>query len=378
MQHRTSHNVYFVLAPIVMSLVTCATAGAQGNCPGANGNDDQPDDSFIQACLDAGGTIVLDADVSTGYRIDSGLVLKVSGTTLTSTSNYGTKALLIATPALSMPILSVETSSVSNYVLSNLFFYGNKFDRDGAYLCAEGNRWRATSVELRGSGFLVDNVESSGAPCASSMSVETSNFEIRNSWFANNGFPQEERPSWNGPWADGLTVLNCGGGYVHDNHFVDNTDVDLVVGGGNCRVEWNTIDHYNEFGFAGIHVGWFNGFNGNHSGSTFNHNTVTCHTVNKLAGGIVVGMDPWDPSRPWVQNPSVTSNTSTGAVVNLLVDGVNGGEVTGMTLSGAAGNRGHNNCPYADNHTAAHFTESLTMQDGWVFRIYDNGAPCIQ
>jgi hypothetical protein len=78
-----------------------------------------------------------------------------------------------------------------------------------------------------------------------------------------------------------------------------------------------------------------------------------------------------------VYDPRVIGNSSTGAVVNLLVDGVTGGEVQSNSMSGAQGTRGHNNCPYADDYTVAH-TWSVSLQPDWVFRIYDNGAPCAQ
>jgi hypothetical protein len=97
----------------------------------------------------------------------------------------------------------------------------------------------------------------------------TSDFEVRNSWFANNGWPEGSGHGSN--WADGLTLNQCLNGWVHDNHFIDNTDVDLVTGGTGptawCALENNIIDHSQWHGFAGIHVGWFPGA-GNGDGLT--------------------------------------------------------------------------------------------------------------
>lgn len=129
-----------VIMFIIVTFVIPQAARAQGNCPGVNGNDEVPDDEFIQACLDAGPlVVVLDADVSRGYFIADGLVLRRSGTTLTATSNFGYRALLWATPGLSRPLLETD-GYVSNFVLSNLLFHGNKYQRDGVFLCAEANR----------------------------------------------------------------------------------------------------------------------------------------------------------------------------------------------------------------------------------------------
>ncbi len=123
---------FFVLA-LVFGLIACFehSAAAQGNCPGADGNDLIPDDDALNACLATGGTILLDADVTYGYRIESGLTLSVNGTVLTATSNWGYRALLyVSNPNLSAPILNV-LDGVSNYQISNIWFYGNKFDRNG-------------------------------------------------------------------------------------------------------------------------------------------------------------------------------------------------------------------------------------------------------
>jgi hypothetical protein len=340
-------------------------AAAQHNCPGANGDDLEPDDLALNECLAQGGTVMLNADVQHGYRIASGLTLSVNGTVLTSYSNWGYRALLyVVNPDLAVPILNVPAGT-SGYQILNIWFYGNKYQRNGEYYCERERRNEVTNVALRGDGFLVDNVASDAAPCASSMSAEWSNFEIRNSWFSANGWSQPERPSWNEPWADGLTVLNCENGHIHNNHFIDNTDIDLVVGGGvGCLIENNTIEHWGSHGWGGLMAGSFPGYNGNHNGSLFTNNTVTVHTTDSLSFGIMVGYHPWDPWA-WVSDPRIVSNSATGAVVNLAVDGVNGGEVQGNSMSGAAGSWGYSNCRTANNYTVVH-VNGVSLQPGWV------------
>lgn len=358
----------YVRICVALGIIAIGTlpAAAQETCPAANPNDQEPDDVALQACLDAGGTIVLNADSLYGYRISTGLVLSSSGTTLTSTSQWGYKALLVATPDLHAPILDVPFG-VSNYTISNIWFNGAAPNRDPG-LCNEGFRHLATNVALRGSGLLLDNIDTTQAPCATGMSVEVSGFEIRNSWFAFNGAPQEDRPTWNQPWADGLTVLACDNGYIHDNHFWDNTDVDLVVGGGiNCNVSFNIIEHTASYGFAGIDVGYFAPFNGFHNGSVYSNNTITS-SYNKLGAGIAVGIHPWG-NMSYVWDPVVTSNTISGAVVNLLVDGVQGGVIQGNSMSGAQGSRAIPTCPQSPaNYTAGDFS-GTSLQSGWIYRV---------
>jgi hypothetical protein len=177
--------------------------------------------------------------------------------------------------------------------------------------------------------------------CASGMSVDGSNFRVTNSWFAYNGWPGDETdPQIGEPWSDGLTVLSCNdGSIIESNHFVDNTDVDLIVGGGSgCLITDNHIDHYQTRGFAGLMVESFNGA-GDHSGITYSGNTVTS-TLDQLAFGIMVGHHPWTSQLNILNVGSVQGNTASGAVINLQIEassGIAGGQVTGNTVSGAAG-----------------------------------------
>lgn len=230
------------------------------------------------------------------------------------------------------------------------------------------------NLQLRGARFLVDNVEVRAAPCQAGADLEGSQFEVRNSWFAFNGWAEP------GPWADGITVFRCDNGYIHHNEFWDNTDIDLVVGGGpNCRVEFNNIRHTQDYGFAGIHVGYFDSGAGNHSGSTYFGNTVSSG-FDKLAFGIVVGFHPWKTNLQLSDTGRVISNTVSGAVINLAIEASFStvvGEVTGNSLSGAQGSNGLGNCTISTNYTVYQpHASGITFQGAWFELQYDNGE-CI-
>ena len=316
---------------------------------------------------------MLDSDVLYGYFVGPpGLVLRTSGTTLTSRSAYGWKALLQATTDLQSPMLRVE-DWVSNYTISRIWFHGERFNRRGVASCTSD---QTNNLWLRGSYFLIDEIDSTDAPCQSSATVEGDHFEIRNSWFANNGW---DEPS-GGPWADGLTVWRCGNGYIHHNHFIDNTDIDLVVGGGsNCRVEYNQIEHRLSYGFAGIHVGWFPNGNGNHAGSTYFGNTITSG-YDKLAFGLVIGFHPWSSKIQLVDSGRVVDNAISGAVINLAVEadktGAVVGEVTGNTMWGAQGQNGFGACTYRADYTVfTPHTGWIVLQPDWWFQLqFDDGV----
>jgi hypothetical protein len=66
---------------------------------------------------------------------------------------------------------------------------------------------------------------------------------------------------------------------------------------------------------------------------------------------------------------------SVGAVVNLAVDGLNGGSIRDNTVRGAQGTR-LLNCPGpAADYTVGHAI-GVGLQNGYLGRIYDPGVGC--
>jgi hypothetical protein len=71
----------------------------------------------------------------------------------------------------------------------------------------------------------------------------------------------------------------------------------------------------------------------------------------------------------------VHDNTISGAVVNLAVDGLNGGRVETNTMRGARGSRVLN-CARPADYTAGHFFNLSSLQRGFIIRTYDAGTVC--
>ena len=338
-------------------------------CNVPNGNDDVPDDGDLQCLLNNGGVITLDADVNPGYFIATGLKLSNSdsahGLKLTSTStalpglNW---APFWATSDLKAPILEVD-STASYYTIENIWFYGNRLNR----VCVqkdtvppERKTTENTNLVLRGHDFTVQNVEVDMAVCASGASVVGANYHILNSWFANNGFPDGTIGQGTEPWADGLTVLNCDSGEIRGNHFVDNTDIDLITANSiDCNVQDNHIDHYFTYGFAGLMVSLFEEGGGKHGGTTYSGNIISS-AVNQLSFGIMIGFHPWKVEWNMDDVGTVRDNIVSGAVVNLQIEadssGQAVGEVTVNTLFGAQGNKGYKSggCSISTNYAVYH------------------------
>ena len=338
----------------------------------------------INNCLMNGGTVGLqDGGV---YSIDQTLNITVNGTILTGQGGAN-RPVLRAAPGLSGYIL--QEFQVDSFQLRYLKFDGNSSARPACAAATRNISWNVYLLE--GSNWIVDSVESSNAVCGSGMTVAGAGFTISNSLFQNNGtFTSYSDP--NQPWADGLTVLNCnfhgaGGGSIHDNTFLDNTDIGLIVGGGrNCNVYGNTIDNQYKHAFAGLSVGFFpevsDGGSGDHTGSTFHDNHIAQNTItDQMAFGLEIGNEPWwNPTAldGFVSNAgSVTNNTILGAVVNLAIDGMGAGTVTDNQLGGSNGTDGFY-CTggiSVQNYTA-HFVDfsRSTIQPNWYLEWFFGGT----
>jgi hypothetical protein len=332
---------------IVLLTLSSSASWAQVNCAGPLPSGATAAD--IQWCLNAGGTVVLqDGGV---YDIDTTLEIVANGTVLRGETNADNRPTLRGTPNLHGHILVADDNWGMNprddYSLEDLVFDGNVSDR----LSQSDNEcpWNRElgNVVLTGRHWTVTHVVSMNAICKSGMEVRGEGFEITGSTFADNG-----RDMWQaaGRWADGLTVWNCDGGHIHDNTFSNNTDVNLIVGGGfGCVVEDNVITNVSTHAFAGLNVGTF-GPDANHSGSIYRNNTIRS-APNQMAFGLMVGDEPWwNPWSPYFFTTNageIYGNTITGAVVNLAIDGIGEGSI-------------HDNNPYAPAGWAGFFCNGLS------------------
>jgi hypothetical protein len=341
-------------------------------CDAANPFDRNPDDVALQACLDDYDYVLLKPaglPGYIGYLVSNTIKLKRAGALLTTADNPR-KAVILAAPDLNSSML--RASDVNNFEISFIRFDGNRENRmvrDKP--CDNVHNFR--NVELTGTGFRIRYVESNGAVCGSAMTVgNSSDFEIYGSLFYDNGRQPEEANNIAGLWSDGLTVFKCANATIRDNDFWDNTDVDLGVNGGpSCSVYRNTITHSWKYAFAGLVAG-----DPTRSGGEFSGNTVSSG-YNLLGFGIIAGCHPWAQcGGGYASNVAVYNNSSTGAVVNLAVDGLTGGSVRDNVMRGAQGGR-LPNCPgETADYTIGHVINVAPLQSGYVIRTYDYGAKC--
>lgn len=370
----------------IVAALQLLAAGARANCPGADPNDDQPDDAALQACLNRGGTVNLVPGLP-GYIIALGLRIAKNGTRLTAQPSVetparasltqGWKASVVAHPELTGSLLKAG-GKMKNYEVSNIVFDGNLGKRTRLDLCSDGSGLGPNLV-FEGSRFRIHDIASVRALCGSAMLVLGSRFEIFGNTIFDNGRSGDKASGIPAPWADGMTVLLCDHGAIYDNHFEDNTDIGLVVGGGpNCNVRRNTIVNERKHAFAGLNVGNFND-NGNHSGSVYAENRISARK-NMLIWGLQLGSHPWSVDTQVSDAGSVFDNRISGAMVNLHVDGVGKGRLYGNVFSNPQGTYGYG-CPDAAggdccrtpvDYAAADFGQ-LDLQPGYVSRVFHHG-----
>jgi parallel beta helix pectate lyase-like protein len=372
------HTTSSLPLAIVLLIGFSTASWAQVNCAepipsGASAAD-------IQWCLSEGGTVVLqDGGV---YDIDTTLEIVAGGTVLKGETNGDNRPTLRATPDLHGHILVADDgggiSPRDNYSLEYLVFDGNLSDR----LSQSDNEcpWNRElgNVLLTGTNWTVSHVVSTNAICKSGMEMRGAGFEITDSTFANNG-----RDMWeaDGRWSDGLTVWNCDGGHIYHNTFIDNTDVNLIVGGGfRCVVEDNVITNISKHAFAGMNVGTF-GPDANHSGSIYRNNTILS-APNQMAFGLMVGDEPWwNPWSPYMSTTNageIYGNTINGAVVNLAIDGIGDGSIHDNYPSAPDGWAGFSCNGLSANFTAHNYGNASISGDWqpiWFFTTANRQKP---
>jgi hypothetical protein len=341
-------------------------------CEAANPFDRNPDDVALQACLNEYDQVLLKPaglPGYVGYLLANTIRLRRAGALLTTADNPH-KAAIVAAPDLNSSML--RAFGVNNYEISFIRFDG---DRDNRAVrdkpCDEVRNYR--NLEVSGTGFHVRYIESTGAVCGSAMTVgDSSDFEIDDSLFYDNGRQPEDANNISGLWSDGLTVFKCANATIRDNDFWDNTDVDLGVNGGpSCSVYRNTITHSWKYAFAGLVAG-----DPTRSGGEFSANTVSS-AYDLLGFGILAGCHPWAQcGGGYASNVAVYNNSSTGAVVNLAIDGLTGGSVRNNVISGAQGGRLLNCSGATADYTIGHAINVAPLQGGYVIRTYDFGAKC--
>jgi hypothetical protein len=94
-------------------------------------------------------------------------------------------------------------------------------------------------------------------------------------------------------WSDGLTLNQASPTVVRGNVFIDNSDINLILGSGaDSVVSDNVVIELQNGAFGGIMLDNFNGSSdGNFVGMEFHNNSIQCN--GRCDFGLELGPHPW-------------------------------------------------------------------------------------
>lgn len=136
-----------------------------------------------------------------------------------------------------------------------------------------------------------------------------------------------------GVWSDGITILDASASVVRRNIFIDNTDVQLILGGcQRCTIEDNRFHHRGDFAgasFAELMLQAFPSTSGNYTGTVVRRNIIDCGPRRRCGYGIMIGANPWkdgdNPHYPGAMfGGSITRNIVRNAMIGINIDAPTG------------------------------------------------------
>ncbi len=150
-------------------------------------------------------------------------------------------------------------------------------------------------------------------------------------------------------WSDGITIHDSADSVVRRNRFIDNTDVQLILGGcRRCRIDHNRFSHGGTFArasFAELMLQAFPSTTGDYTGTIVTANSIDCGAARLCGYGIMIGADPWkageDPHYPGAMfGGTITANSIRNALIAINVDTPTGPvEIRGNTVAASGGSR---------------------------------------
>lgn len=165
---------------------------------------------------------------------------------------------------------------------------------------------------------------------------------IRNNLIANNGV--HNRSLF---WSDGLSFSDGDRFTIKDNEFVDNTDIDFILGGCiNCIITGNTIRHSGSAeggSFAAMNFqAWVQKNNqtssGDYTGTVVSKNSIDCSVKFRCGFGLYLGSKAWGyAANKQLKGGIFSENTITGAQQGFLADTHQGAIIKNNQINNSGG-----------------------------------------
>ncbi len=309
----------------------------------------------LQDCIDRtppGGTLALKAGVyrlRQPIRIDRPLTIRTAGTDDRSPgcgrTGTGPCATLLLDPARAVAGGGMPLLAAGNDVrLSHLVIRGVGNASVPRARCANpAERPSGGGIRVSGQGFALRASLIRDFTCYTAVEIVAGAFSpaIVGSVIGPNG---DHRPGE--IWADGVTIHDSRSAIVRDNLFVDNTDVQLILGGcRDCRIESNRFRHSGGVAggsFAELMLHSWPNTSGDFTGTIVRGNDIDCGPARRCGFGLMIGAAPWYDGR--MTGGSIIGNRVRNALVGLNVDGLTGPvEIRGTSVA-VSGGRSRSDC----------------------------------
>lgn len=180
----------------------------------------------------------------------------------------------------------------SNVSILRIIIDGNRYNRLGsraAQDCAGGSNYAGHNSVFSGcnSCSFASSV-TMFALCGTGLGWTGKGSMMQDSFVAHNGDHFTHNM-----WSDGVTLNQASPAVVQSNLFVDNSDINLILGSGtDSDVSDNVVFELQNGAFGGVMFDNFNGHtDGNFQGMQFHNNVINCN--GRCDFGLQLGPHPW-------------------------------------------------------------------------------------
>ena len=192
-------------------------------------------------------------------------------------------------------------------------------------------------MRIKADGFEMTNVLLKGASCYTALEVVKG---VKGLTLKDNVIGPNGNHGIKDMWADGVTVHDAVNTVVTNNLFKDNTDVQLIFGGCiGCTITKNRFIHSRDFAhasFAEIMLHAWPDTSGNFTDTVTSGNSVDCGADRRCGYGIMIGGEPWYPSK--ASGGTVNGNRIANALMAINIDKLTGPmDIRDNAVSGSGG-----------------------------------------
>ncbi|MFN3795987.1 MAG: right-handed parallel beta-helix repeat-containing protein [Sphingobium yanoikuyae] len=222
-----------------------------------------------------------------------------------------------------------------------------KGDKDAAWqrsICLDPHsRPLGGAVRVRADNFEMANVLLKGTSCYTALEIVKG---VKGVALNGNVIGPNGNHKIKDMWSDGVTVHDATNAVIENNIFQDNTDVQLIFGGCvACRIAKNRFIHSGDVvhaSFAELMLHAWPDTSGNFAGSVTSGNSIDCGANRRCGYGIMIGGEPWYPSR--ASGGTVSGNRVNNALMGVNVDKLTGPMDIGDNIVANSGGTAKSDC----------------------------------